>query len=162
MSFAMTLPTAIGTLILVADEQGLSRIILPPCLDLEQKSSFQDRHGMTTADHPLLDAAAGQIIAYLRGRLTDFDLPLSLTGTRFRQQAWTIMRTIPYGETCTYGEIARELGNDGLARAVGGAANANPVPLVIPCHRVVGAHGRLTGFAGGLTMKKYLLELEKR
>lgn len=117
---------------------------------------------MTTADHPLLDAAAGQIIAYLRGRLTDFDLPLSLTGTRFRQQAWTIMRTIPYGETCTYGEIARELGNDGLARAVGGAANANPVPLVIPCHRVVGAHGRLTGFAGGLTMKKYLLELEKR
>ncbi|GBE52085.1 methylated-DNA--protein-cysteine methyltransferase [bacterium BMS3Bbin14] len=156
MSFAMTLPTAIGTLILVADEQGLARIVLPPDAD-----RFKAIDRVTAADHPLLDAAAGQIIAYLRGRLTNFDLPLSLTGTRFRQRVWAIMRTIPYGETRTYGEIARELGNDGLARAVGGAANANPVPLVIPCHRVVGAHGRLTGFAGGLTMKKYLLELER-
>ncbi len=156
MSFCTTLPTAIGTLILVADEQGLSKIVLPPCID-----RFNAINKMTTADHPILNAAAGQITAYLQGRLTDFDLPLSLTGTRFRKQAWAIMRTIPYGETRTYGDIARKLGNHGLARAVGGAANANPVPLVIPCHRVIGAHGRLTGFAGGLTMKKYLLELER-
>ncbi len=157
MTFATTLATAIGTLVLVADEQGLARIILPPDAD-----RFKAIDRITTADHPLLDAAAGQITAYLQGRLTNFDLPLSLTGTRFRQQAWAVMRTIPYGETRTYGEIARDLGNYGLARAVGGAANANPVPLVIPCHRVVGANGRLTGFAGGLTMKKYLLELERR
>lgn len=157
MSFCMTLPTAIGTLVLVADEQGLSRIILPPCPD---RCNAFDK--ITAADHPILDAAAGQITAYLQGRLTDFDLPLSLAGTRFQQQAWAVMRTIPYGTTRTYGEIARELGNHGRARAVGGAANANPVPLVIPCHRVVGANGRLTGFAGGLAMKKYLLELERR
>ncbi len=157
MSFATTLPTTIGTLVLVADEQGLVRIILPPDAD-----RFKVIDKMTTADHPILNAAAGQITAYLQGRLTNFDLPLSLTGTRFRKQAWAIMRTIPYGATRTYGEIARDLGNYGLARAVGGAANTNPVPLVIPCHRVVGVNGRLTGFAGGLTMKKYLLKLEKR
>ncbi len=157
MFFCKTLPTAVGTLILAADEQGLARIVLPPGVD-----RFNATNKTTTADHPILDAAAGQITAYLQGRRTNFDLPLSLTGTRFRQQAWAIIRTIPYGATRTYGEIARELGNYGQARAVGGAANANPLPLVIPCHRVVGANGSLTGFAGGLTMKKYLLELERR
>lgn len=106
--------------------------------------------------------ARRQIEAYLRGRLKDFDLPLSPGGTPFQQQVWAEIARIPFGETITYGEIALRLGDANRARAVGQAAHTNPLPLVIPCHRVVGWGGRLTGFAAGIATKAFLLAHERR
>ncbi len=147
--------TPLGPLLLVADTRGLRRIVLPGC-------SPPARRGreITPADHPLLAEAARQIGEYLGGRRTDFRLPLSLHGTPFQVSVWRLLAQIPFGTTRSYGELARQLGGVGRARAVGGAAHANPLPLVIPCHRLVGADGSLTGFAGGLALKERLLRHE--
>ncbi len=112
------------------------------------------------ADHPLLNAAADQLSEYFNGTRKTFTLPLCPRGTPFQLSVWELMQRIPFGRTMTYGRLAAALGNPNSARAVGGAANKNPLPLVIPCHRVVGARGRLTGFAAGLTVKRFLLDLE--
>jgi len=110
---------------------------------------------------PVLDEAGRQLDAYFAGELVAFDLPLELDGTDFQQQCWLALATIPYGQTVSYGEQARRLGlgND-KARAVGAANGQNPLPLVLPCHRVIGSDGSLTGFGGGLHVKRFLLELE--
>ena len=110
---------------------------------------------------PVLDEAERQLDAYFAGELVAFDLPLELDGTDFQQQCWLALATIPYGQTVSYGEQARRLGlgND-KARAVGAANGQNPLPLVLPCHRVIGADGSLTGFGGGLHVKRFLLEHE--
>ena len=110
---------------------------------------------------PLLTEAARQLAAYFDGARTDFDLPLRTRGTAFRERCWAALREIPYGRTVTYGEQARRIGNPGAARAVGGANHDNPIMIVIPCHRVVGADGSLTGFGGGLDMKAWLLGHER-
>lgn len=102
-----------------------------------------------------------QIGSYLAGKRKDFDIPYTLQGTEFQQKVWHILEKIPYGEVRTYGEIAEEIGNRKASRAVGGACNKNPIWLIVPCHRVVGANGNLTGYAGGLSMKKELLLLER-
>lgn len=107
-----------------------------------------------------LSEAAKQIVEYCEGNRTSFDFPLSIQGTEFQRRVWNIISRIPYGQTMSYGDIAEELGSRNKARAVGGAANANQLPLAIPCHRVVGSNGSLTGFAGGIKLKKLLLELE--
>jgi methylated-DNA-[protein]-cysteine S-methyltransferase len=113
-------------------------------------------------DDPLLREAAAQLAAYFAGDLKDFDLPLAPRGTTFQQLVWAQLRLIGYGETASYGEIARRLGKSNAAsRAVGLANGRNPIPIVIPCHRVIGANGTLTGFAGGLPRKQKLLELEQ-
>jgi methylated-DNA-[protein]-cysteine S-methyltransferase len=113
-------------------------------------------------DDPVLGEAARQLAAYFAGRLTRFDLPLDPDGTPFQRAVWESLRAIPYGETRTYGELAHELGLGGrAARAVGLANGRNPVPIVVPCHRVVGAGGRLTGYGGGLARKRALLDLEQ-
>lgn len=101
-----------------------------------------------------------QLAEYFAGRRRDFDLQLAPEGTAFEKQVWAALREIPYGETRSYGAIARELGRPGSARAVGRANGANPLPIVVPCHRVLGADGSLTGFGGGLETKERLLELE--
>lgn len=119
-----------------------------------------------SADHnhnpsPASDLAAQQISAYLDGIRKDFDFPVSLSGTPFQMDVWQALRQIPYGETRTYGEIASMIGNPKALRAVGMACNRNPLWIVIPCHRVVGKHQALTGYAGGLELKRVLLELEQ-
>lgn len=110
---------------------------------------------------PLLMEAARQLAAYFDGTLTAFDLPLKTHGTAFQEKCWAALREIPYGATVSYGEQARRIGNPKATRAVGGANHYNPIMIVIPCHRVVGANGSLTGFGGGLDMKAWLLGHER-
>jgi methylated-DNA-[protein]-cysteine S-methyltransferase len=112
--------------------------------------------------HPLLAEFGAQLEAYCQGRLRRFDLPLAPSGTPFQQRAWQVLLSIPYGETLSYGEQAKALGEPGGAQAVGQANGANPIGLVIPCHRVIGANGSLTGFGGGLPLKRALLDFEQQ
>lgn len=108
------------------------------------------------------DEVKRQLTAYFEGRQTTFDLPLKLTGTPFQQQVWEELRKLPYGVTISYGELARRIGNPKACRAVGLANGQNPVSIVVPCHRVVGANGKLTGYSGGLSRKETLLALERK
>ena len=140
--------TPIGTLGLVASDDGLSRVLW-------------SARGLTDESCAVLDEAAAQLGAYFAGDLIAFDLPLDLDGTEFQRQCWLALATIPYGQTVSYGEQARRLGlGPDAARAVGAANGQNPLPLVLPCHRVIGADGSLTGFGGGLHLKRFLLEHE--
>ena len=105
---------------------------------------------------------AADVAAYFAGELTDFDIELDFAGTEFQRRVWTALLTIPYGQTRSYGEIAEQIGAPGAARAVGLANGHNPIAIIVPCHRVIGANGSLTGFGGGLGRKRTLLELEKQ
>ena len=111
---------------------------------------------------PLLQETQKQLDAYFAGKLRQFQLPLAPRGTAFQQRCWQVLQTIPYGHTFTYQQQAEAAGNPGAARAIGMANHRNPLPIIIPCHRVVGADGKLTGYAGGLFIKAYLLELESK
>jgi methylated-DNA-[protein]-cysteine S-methyltransferase len=110
----------------------------------------------------IVAAAVAQLGEYFRGERMEFDLPLDPIGTPFQLSAWRVLRTIPYGSTMSYGEQARSLGDPNKARAVGAANGKNPISIIVPCHRVVGANGSLTGFAGGLGSKAWLLDHERR
>ena len=112
------------------------------------------------SDHPALVETARQLGEYFRGERRIFELPLDFAGTDFQKQVWQALLTIPYGETRSYGQIARQIGSPNAVRAVGAANGRNPISIVAPCHRVIGASGSLTGFAGGLEAKLYLLMLE--
>ena len=121
-----------------------------------------DSAGQIHCPSSVSDLAAHQIAAYLAGVRRDFDFPVSLSGTPFQLSVWNALLQIPYGETRTYGEIAAMIGNPKASRAVGMACNRNPIWILVPCHRVVGKNGALTGFEGGLDVKKALLDLEQR
>jgi methylated-DNA-[protein]-cysteine S-methyltransferase len=108
------------------------------------------------------DDVVDQLCAYFAGELTDFDIELDLAGTEFQRRVWKALLTIPYGQTRSYGQIAEQIGASGAARAVGLANGHNPIAIIVPCHRVIGANGSLTGFGGGLGRKRTLLELEKQ
>ena len=110
---------------------------------------------------PLIKAASVQIFDYLAGKRKSFTLPLAVEGTNFQQSVWNALQMIPYGETRSYKEIAVKIGNPKACRAVGMANNKNPISIIIPCHRVIGANGKLVGYGGGLEIKAKLLELEK-
>ena len=141
--------TPIGPLGLVASDSAL------------QSVWFDGARGPQDGSSPVLAEAAEQLDAYFAGELVAFDLPLDLHGTEFQRQCWLALATIPYGQTVSYGEQARRLGlGSDKARAVGAANGQNPLPIVLPCHRVLGADGSLTGFGGGLHVKRFLLELE--
>jgi methylated-DNA-[protein]-cysteine S-methyltransferase len=114
------------------------------------------------AGHPTLRVAESQLGEYFRGERRRFDLPLAFAGTDFQKRVWQALLTIPYGETRSYGEIACQIGAPKAVRAVGAANGRNPISIVAPCHRVIGASGSLTGFAGGLEAKRFLLALERR
>lgn len=114
-----------------------------------------------TCETPLLAEAEQQLNEYFAGLRTQFDLPLRAKGTAFQKAVWAELLKIPYGETRTYGQLAAALGRPNAGRAVGGACHRNPIGIVVPCHRVVGVSGDLTGYAGGLEVKRYLLELER-
>lgn len=146
----------LGVLLLASDEQGLREI-----------QFVNGRHSVRRKPEWQEDAAAlkepiRQLRAYFAGELEDFDLPLAPQGTTFQQKVWADLCKIPYGETISYGELARRIGNPNASRAVGLANGSNPIPIVIPCHRVIGANGKLTGYGGGLPIKEKLLALEKR
>jgi methylated-DNA-[protein]-cysteine S-methyltransferase len=151
------MPTAIGRLMLAADERGLRHV------DFEKgkypATIGEDwERGSTAA----LRETCAQLKAYFAGKLTEFDLPLTPRGTDFQQQVWRALVDIPYGTTTSYGEIARRLGDPNATRAVGAANGRNPLPIVVPCHRVIGASGSLTGFGGGIPTKRWLLDHEAR
>ena len=111
---------------------------------------------------PLNDQVALDLDHYFRGKLRQFEVPLNPIGTLFQRQVWKALQTIPYGETRSYKQLAELIGNPKACRAVGMANNRNPIAIIIPCHRVIGADGKLVGYGGGLPIKEYLLELEQR
>ena len=137
--------------------------ILLQCNDYAITGLWLDREipGGVNSDNPLLLRAQAWLDAYFRGENPVLDLPLEPEGTDFQKEVWQLLLTIPYGRSMTYGEIARKLGRRMSAQAVGGAVGRNPIALMIPCHRVLGAKGALTGFGYGLERKKQLLDLEK-
>ncbi len=123
---------------------------------------FRNDHEIAVDDaHPVLVRARRQLNEYFAGTRTDFDLPLRFGSDEFRERVWAELSTIPYGRTVSYGDVAGALGDRRLAQSVGQAVGSNPLPIVIPCHRVVGSDGSLTGFGGGLDRKRFLLELEE-
>lgn len=134
-------------------EEALTRLYLPGTLSAHAPVLGGD-------ETPLLRQAREELEAYFRGRLRVFSVPTALSGTEFQRAVWAALREIPYGETRTYGELAAMLGRPGAVRAVGQANHYNPIPIFLPCHRVVGKGGKLTGYAGGLDMKRALLRLE--
>ena len=111
-------------------------------------------------DTPLLKETEKQLLEYLEGKRKLFDVPLNPKGTKFMKEVWTALQEIPYGETKTYGEIAKKVGNPKAARAIGMANHRNPIPIIIPCHRVIGSNGKLVGYALGMEKKEFLLMLE--
>jgi len=113
-----------------------------------------------TAHAPVLDELSRQLRAYFDGTLRQFDIPLDLQGTDFQKRVWRHLESIPFGETRSYQQVADAIGTSNAVRAVGAANGANPIPIVVPCHRVIGASGKLVGYGGGLPLKKRLLELE--
>ena len=112
-------------------------------------------------EEPVLNLAAAELNEYLAGKRQEFTIPLSTSGNAFQEQVWALLQEIPYGKTTTYGAIAAQLGNKSLAQQVGWAIGRNPISIFIPCHRVLGADGKLTGYAGGVDRKQALLELEE-
>lgn len=155
------MPSPVGELLLVASDAGLLAVRFE-----------RNRHesAVSTSSVPLADAssaeariladARGQLDDWFRGVRTSFDLPLDLRGTPFQQRVWAELRAIPFGQTISYVELARRVGDAKAVRAVGAANGRNPIPLVVPCHRVIGANGSLVGFGGGLDRKRWLLRHE--
>jgi len=120
-----------------------------------------DRSGWESADDEAFGDAVDQLAAYFAGDLTEFDVDMNTGGTEFQRKVWSALRTIPYGETRSYGQIAEQIGSPGAFRAVGLANGRNPIGIIIPCHRVIGSTGSLTGYGGGIDRKRALLALEK-
>ena len=145
----------IGRLLLAGDEAGLRLISFPT-----GSRTRRAEPGWVESGAHFVEARR-QLDAYFAGDLTAFDLPLAPGGTAFQLSVWRALRAIPYGETVSYGAIARAIGRPGASRAVGAANGANPLPIVVPCHRVIGSTGKLTGFGGGLDTKAALLALER-
>jgi len=146
----------VGQLKLVATDEGLAGILW------ERDRPSRVRLNIETEDnsHPVLVETERQLEEYFAGRRTEFALTLDVAGTSFQRKVWNALLTIPFGETRSYGQIARQIGNPDAVRAVGAANGRNPVSIVTPCHRVIGSTGKLTGFGGGLDAKARLLELE--
>ncbi|MGP9537733.1 methylated-DNA--[protein]-cysteine S-methyltransferase [Brachybacterium sp. AOP43-C2-M15] len=149
--------TPLGQYLLAADGEALTGIWRKG----QSRSPGPERLGAEAPeDDPLLREAEAQLLDYLAGQRSDFDLPLAPRGTEFQRAVWDLLRAIPRGDTTTYGSIARELGRPRAAQAVGAAVGSNPLSIVVPCHRVVGADGTPTGYAGGIGTKLALLRLE--
>lgn len=155
------LPTPVGELTLVASATGLVGIWFPT----SRHGSPAERESWTDDDDSgpasaILARTRDQLAQYFARKRTAFDLPLEPRGTPFQMKVWEALRRIPYGMTLSYSDLARQLGDVRATRAVGAANGRNPIPIVVPCHRVIGSHGELTGFGGGIERKRWLLELE--
>jgi methylated-DNA-[protein]-cysteine S-methyltransferase len=150
MLTTMTMRSPLGALCLVAEDERLVGLHLP---DRPTPPGPRGRGGV-------LARAAAQLAEYFAGERRDFDLPLAPSGTEFQRTVWLALAEIPFGATCSYGELARAVGRPSASRAVGAANGKNPIAIILPCHRVIGASGELTGYGGGLPMKRWLLDLE--
>lgn len=152
------MPSPVGTLTLVTNERGLAAVLW------EDDDPQRVRLGplQENAAHPVLLEAERQLQQYFNGERERFDLPLDFTGTEFQKQVWAALLTIPFGETRSYAQIAEQIRSPKAVRAVGAANGRNPISIIAPCHRVIGANGKLTGFAGGVEAKAFLLKLEAR
>jgi methylated-DNA-[protein]-cysteine S-methyltransferase len=151
-----TIESPVGPLLLVADESGLRRLEF-----VNGRKPIQP-YPRWHEDAQSLREAIRQLRAYFAGELETFDIPLAPEGTPFQQTVWKHLCDIPYGETISYGELARRVGNPNASRAVGLANGSNPIAIVVPCHRVIGSNGKLTAYGGGLPIKEKLLALERR
>ena len=151
-----TMESPIGPLLLAGNERGLNFLSFAA-----KKGAVTPRRDWTENRAPFTEAVR-QLRTYFSGKLREFDLPLCLEGTAFQLRVWEGLREIPYGETISYGELARRIGKPEAVRAVGTANGSNPIPIIVPCHRVIGSDGSLTGYGGGLSIKEKLLALESR
>lgn len=151
------MPSLVGELKLVASERGLAAIIW----ENDNPTRVPINTAKEDKDNPLLQATESQLNAYFAGQLKQFSVNLDCIGTEFQKKVWNALTTIPFGETRSYGQIAVQIGNPKAVRAVGAANGKNPISIIVPCHRVIGANGKLTGFAGGLEVKAYLLGIER-
>lgn len=156
MTHTLQIETPVGPVMVTATDQAITSIRFGT--KMPENSTLTAESAAT----PLLQEAARQLREYFSGTRRDFSLPLAPAGTPFQKSVWQALLTIPYGETCTYGQIAVQIGHNKLFRAVGMANNRNPIVIVVPCHRVLGYDGKLTGYAGGLDIKEQLLNLEKQ
>ena len=145
-----------GKLLLAADDAGLRHVIFA-----DGRESAQPREHWREDPTPLRETIS-QLRAWFAGELRDFDLPLAPAGPEFHRRVWRELAKVPYGETISYGELARRIDAPNASRAVGRANGSNPIPIIIPCHRVIGSNGKLTGYGGGLPRKEFLLALERR
>lgn len=160
-----TIVSPVGDLVLTASETGLTGVYFPTSRHLPSNSSSPEERAQGAAQGSggaidLLDRVEAQLTEYFAGSRTTFDLPLEPGGTDFQLRVWELLRKIPFGATMSYGALARRLGDPRATRAVGAANGANPIPIIVPCHRVIGSRGELTGFGGGLARKRWLLEHE--
>jgi methylated-DNA-[protein]-cysteine S-methyltransferase len=149
-TFYTQIPSPIGPLQLIGDGQSLHGLYMHP---------YNPPDDWKEAREPFANAI-DQLNQYFAGERTEFDLELDMRGTQFQKDVWNALLTIPYGETRSYGEIARQIGRPDRARAVGAANGSNPISIIVPCHRVIGADGSLTGYGGGLDRKRFLLDHE--
>jgi methylated-DNA-[protein]-cysteine S-methyltransferase len=154
-SWHTVVSTMLGELTLVRDANALRGLYFPHHWYRPDPATFGPRRSDG------FDEIAGQLDEYLTGQRREFDLPLDPRGDEFQLRVWDLIRQIPYGDTVTYGTLASRLGGDVTAQQVGAAVGRNPLSIVVPCHRVVGASGKLTGYAGGLARKRHLLDLEQ-
>jgi methylated-DNA-[protein]-cysteine S-methyltransferase len=152
MNYAYSYETSIGKIVICENGTEITH------LSFEGEAYPSDSQ---ISETPLLSEAGRQLTEYLEGKRSTFELPLSPEGTEFQKKVWNVLRTIPYGETFSYKQVAVAVGNPKASRAVGMANNKNPLAIFIPCHRVIGANGKLVGYAGGLPLKEKLLEIEK-
>lgn len=149
------LPSPVGTLLLAGDGDALRLISFP-----EGSRAVSPAEGWRR-DEAVFAGVAAQLRAYFASELREFDVPLAPSGTGFQVAVWEALRRIPYGETASYGAVAGRIGRPSASRAVGAANGANPIPIIVPCHRVVGSNGSLTGFGGGVATKRFLLDHER-
>ena len=155
MTTYSTYVSSVGPLLLAADDDGLRLVEFH-----ESRHRIKRGPDWREGEHAVLRRARAQLAEYFDGRRRQFDLPLSPRGTPFQRDVWLALAAIPYGETISYAQLATRVGRPAAMRAVGAANGRNPLPIVLPCHRVIGADGSLTGFGGGLPTKQFLLELE--
>ncbi len=153
--YCSRLPTDIGVILIEASDDAILSVAF-----VDQK--VEPQNAVTIQENDISRQGVQQLSEYFAGERTTFSLPLSPTGTAFQQRVWTQLCEVPYGETASYLDIAKALAKPTATRAVGAANGKNPIAIVIPCHRIIGANGKLTGYAGGLERKSYLLELESR
>ncbi|MEW2357880.1 methylated-DNA--[protein]-cysteine S-methyltransferase [Spirillospora sp. NPDC029432] len=153
-----TIESPVGPLTLVMTDDALTGLYM----NNQRHRPPEETFGVPADGDTTFTPIAEQLRAYFAGELTAFTLPLAFQGTPFQQRVWNALQEIPYGETVTYGTLAQELGNPSASRAVGLANGRNPIGIIVPCHRVVGSTGGLTGYGGGLDRKRYLLDFEKR
>jgi len=158
MIYHKLVPSPVGKLTLVATDKSLIAVLW----EEDDPKRVRLSHSQTVKNHAILQETEKQLREYFAGKRRKFSLPLQMNGTPFQVRVWKGLEQIPFGKRISYSELALKIGNSNACRAVGGANGRNPISIIVPCHRVVGASGKLTGFAGGLKVKQFLLDFEEK